>query len=149
MGRFFERVTPCSSLFSFPWSIVTVEANPITGSVLLLIEPGQGIELESVSRGLFSLKSDKGRQGTLRQKAALSLRDFDRKVKGFTGGELEPAQPCICRSARNGNLSAQYREYYRSCPVRSLLVRDDYSILRPAPCLKDRRLVLEETRERK
>ena len=63
MGRFFERVTPCSSLFSFPWSIVTVEAIPITGSVLLLIEPGQGIELESVSGGLFSLKSDSARQG--------------------------------------------------------------------------------------
>jgi hypothetical protein len=57
--------------------------------VLLLIEPGQGIELESVSGGLFSLRSDRGRQGTLRQKAAFSLRDFDRKVKAFTGGELD------------------------------------------------------------
>jgi hypothetical protein len=66
-----------------------VEANPITGSVLLLIEPGQGIELESVLGGLFSLRSDRARQGTLRQKAALSLRDFDRKVKGFTGEELD------------------------------------------------------------
>jgi len=126
-----------------------VEANPITGSVLLLIEPGQGIELESVSGGLFSLRSDSARQGTLRQKAALSLQDFDRKVKGFTGGGTRLAQPCICRSACNGDLSAQHREYYRSCLVRSLLVRDDYSILRPASCLKDRRLVLEETRERK
>jgi hypothetical protein len=39
-----------------------VEANPITASVLLLIEPGQGIELESVSGGLFSLRSDRARQ---------------------------------------------------------------------------------------
>ena len=50
-----------------------------------MIEPGQGIELESVSGGLFSLRPDRASQGTLRQKAALSLRDFDRKVKGFTG----------------------------------------------------------------
>ena len=105
-----------ASRFSGLPGVRHVEANPITGSVLLLIEPRQGIELEG---------------------------------QGIYRGATRPAQPCICRSARNGNLSAQYREYYRSCLVRSLLVRDDYSILRPAPCLKDRRLVLEETRERK
>ena len=78
-----------ASRFSGLPGVRHVEANPITGSVLLLIEPGQGIELESVSGGLFSLRSDRGRQGTLRQKAAFSLRDFDRKVKAFTGGELD------------------------------------------------------------
>jgi hypothetical protein len=66
-----------------------VDASPLTGSVLLLIEPGQAVELESISGGMLSLRSGTIPQGSIRQKAAFGLREFDRKVKGFTGGELD------------------------------------------------------------
>jgi hypothetical protein len=67
----------------------SVEANPVTGSLLLMLEPGREVPLVHAAGNYFRLMNPDPRRETLQQVAAGRFGEINRKIRNFTGGELD------------------------------------------------------------
>lgn len=70
--------------------IIQVETNPMTGSLLIHHRlDSQTISDYAESAGLFMVAMQNPKTTPLSQKVTGAFKDFDKNVKGFTGGELD------------------------------------------------------------
>jgi copper chaperone CopZ len=69
--------------------VKSVEVNPMTGSLLFLLEPGREISLAKAAGNYFTLLEEDPGTLTLQDAVANLFGEINRKIGSFTGGGLD------------------------------------------------------------